>query len=144
MGKSLTFRGTVYEASELMRTHRCKDPICDTHLWKVKHELDVAKIRLRKLEEELVRRGVQPVTRYEKHCHFPAAICAIHFHFSRFRLQQEEEEREEEIRRRKRWVEKDFAYFMCNFGARIFFCGVCVLEFQVFGSFEALLFSLAR
>jgi ionotropic glutamate receptor NMDA 2B len=61
MGKSLTFRGTVYEASELMRTHRCKDPICDTHLWKVKHELDMAKIRMRKLEDELRGHGVTPV-----------------------------------------------------------------------------------
>ena len=43
VGKSLTFRGTVYEASELIKTHRCKDPICDTHLWKVKHELDMAR-----------------------------------------------------------------------------------------------------
>ncbi len=43
MGKSLTFRGTVYEASEMIKTHRCKDPICDTHLWKVKHELDMAR-----------------------------------------------------------------------------------------------------
>lgn len=60
MGKSLTFRGTVYEASELMKTHRCKDPICDTHLWKVKHELDMAKIRVKKLEAELRKRGIAP------------------------------------------------------------------------------------
>jgi ionotropic glutamate receptor NMDA 2B len=43
MGKSLTFRGTVFEASELLKAHRCQDPICDTHLWKVKHELDMAR-----------------------------------------------------------------------------------------------------
>lgn len=36
MGKSLTFRGAVYEAQDFLRNHRCKDPICDTHLWKVK------------------------------------------------------------------------------------------------------------
>ena len=60
MGKSLTFRGTVYEASELMKTHKCKDPICDTHLWKVKHELDMAKIRVKKLEAELRKRGIAP------------------------------------------------------------------------------------
>ena len=61
MGKTLTFRGTVYEASELMKTHRCKDPICDTHLWKVRHELDLAKIKMRKLEDELKRRGITPI-----------------------------------------------------------------------------------
>jgi len=62
MGKALTFRGTVYEASELMKTHRCKDPICDTNLWRVKHELDVAKNQLKRLEGELLRCGVSPVT----------------------------------------------------------------------------------
>lgn len=62
MGKSLTFRGTVYEASELMKTHRCKDPVCDTHLWKVKHELDVAKIKMKKLEDELLQMGIEPWT----------------------------------------------------------------------------------
>ena len=61
MGKSLTFRGTVYEAKEAIRTHRCKDPICDTHLWKVKHELDMAKLKMKKLEAELQVRGVTPI-----------------------------------------------------------------------------------
>ena len=65
MGKSLTFRGTVFEASELMKTHRCKDPICDTHLWKVKHELDMAKIRVKKLEAELRKRGIAPLSAVE-------------------------------------------------------------------------------
>jgi ionotropic glutamate receptor NMDA 2B len=62
MGKTLTFRGTVYEAKEAMRAHKCKDPICDTHLWKVKHELDMARIKMRKLEAELRQRGVEPTT----------------------------------------------------------------------------------
>ena len=62
MGKSLTFRGAVYEASELMRTHRCKDPICDTHLWKVKQELQAARANVKKMEEELISRGIEPVT----------------------------------------------------------------------------------
>ncbi|GFX81630.1 glutamate receptor ionotropic, NMDA 2A [Trichonephila clavipes] len=50
MGKSLSFRGAVYEAQDLIKHHRCKDPVCDTQLWKVKHELDMARIRIRKLE----------------------------------------------------------------------------------------------
>jgi ionotropic glutamate receptor NMDA 2B len=61
MGKSLTFRGTVNEASQLMKTHRCKDPICDTHLWKVKHELDLAKVKMRTLEDEIRKRGIAPI-----------------------------------------------------------------------------------
>ena len=60
MGKSLTFRGTVYEASELLKNHRCKDPICDTNLWKVKHELDMAKLKMRNLEAELLSKGFIP------------------------------------------------------------------------------------
>ena len=63
VGKSLTFRGTVAEAQELMRTHRCKDPICDTHLWKVKHELDMAKMKMKRLESELQAKGIQPPLR---------------------------------------------------------------------------------
>ena len=44
MGSSLTFRGTVDEASELMKNHRCSNAICDTNLWRVKHELDSPQI----------------------------------------------------------------------------------------------------
>ena len=66
MGKSLTFRGTVYEASELLKTHKCKDPICDTHLWKVKHELDLARMKMKKLEAELRSRGINPATEVDE------------------------------------------------------------------------------
>ena len=58
VGKSLTFRGAAYEASELMKTHRCKDPICDTHLWKVKHELDMARMKMKSLEAQLQAKGI--------------------------------------------------------------------------------------
>ncbi|XP_036141844.1 glutamate receptor ionotropic, NMDA 2B isoform X5 [Monomorium pharaonis] len=65
VGKSLTFRGAVYEAQDILRHHRCKDPICDTHLWKVKHELDMAKIRIRQLEKDLEAHGIKPTqTKY--------------------------------------------------------------------------------
>ena len=57
MGKSLTFRGAVYEAQDQLRRHRCRDPICDTHLWRVKQELQNAKIRLRELEKEIEARN---------------------------------------------------------------------------------------
>jgi glutamate receptor ionotropic, NMDA 2B len=63
MGKSLTFRGAVYQAQDMMRNHRCRDPICDTHLWKVKHELDMARIRIKQLEKQLEANGIRPSPR---------------------------------------------------------------------------------
>ncbi|CAH1110304.1 unnamed protein product [Psylliodes chrysocephalus] len=60
MGKSLTFRGAVYEAQDILKNHRCKDPICDTHLWKVKRELDVAHLRIKQLEKEMETHGIKP------------------------------------------------------------------------------------
>ncbi|CAH1400004.1 unnamed protein product [Nezara viridula] len=63
MGKSLTFRGAVYEAQDILRHHRCNDPICDTHLWKVRHELDLARIRIRQLEKEMESHGIKPSRR---------------------------------------------------------------------------------
>ncbi|KAK3886639.1 hypothetical protein Pcinc_009218 [Petrolisthes cinctipes] len=57
MGKSLTFRGAVYEATDKLRRHRCRDPLCDTHIWRVKHELDMARITIKHLEKELEASG---------------------------------------------------------------------------------------
>ncbi|XP_073832511.1 glutamate ionotropic receptor NMDA type subunit 2 isoform X2 [Musca autumnalis] len=59
MGKSLTFRGAVYEATEILKKHRCNDPICDTHLWKVKHELDMTRLRVRQLEKVMDKHGIK-------------------------------------------------------------------------------------
>ena len=52
-------RGAALEATELLKTHRCKDPICDTHLWKVKHELDMARMKMKSLEAQLQGKGIQ-------------------------------------------------------------------------------------
>nr|CAD7394986.1 unnamed protein product [Timema cristinae] len=60
MGKSLTFRGAVFEAQDILKNHRCTDPICDTHLWKVKHELDMARMKIRQLQKELEMHGIKP------------------------------------------------------------------------------------
>lgn len=60
MGKSLTFRNAVHEAHEALKFHRCRDPMCDTHLWKVKHELDMAKLRIRQLEKTMNVYGLKP------------------------------------------------------------------------------------
>ena len=35
MGKSLTFRGAVYEATDKLRRHRCRDSLCQNHMNKV-------------------------------------------------------------------------------------------------------------
>lgn len=59
LGKSLTFRGAVYEAQELLRNHRCSDPVCDTHLWKVRHELDMTRLRVRQLEKAMDSHGIK-------------------------------------------------------------------------------------
>ncbi|XP_076324984.1 glutamate receptor ionotropic, NMDA 2B-like isoform X2 [Tachypleus tridentatus] len=53
MGKSLSFRGAVFEAQDMLKHHRCRDPVCDTQLWKVRHELDMARLKLRQLEKKL-------------------------------------------------------------------------------------------
>lgn len=59
LGNALNFRGAVYEAQEILKNHRCTDPICDTHLWKVRHELDMAKLRVRQLEKALDANGIK-------------------------------------------------------------------------------------
>lgn len=53
MGKSLSFRGAVFEATDLMKHHRCKDPVCNTQLWKTRHQLEMAKLRIRQLEANI-------------------------------------------------------------------------------------------
>ncbi|KAG8193277.1 hypothetical protein JTE90_027021 [Oedothorax gibbosus] len=53
MGKSLSFRGAVFEATDLLKHHRCKDPVCDTQLWKTRHELDMANMKIRQLEANI-------------------------------------------------------------------------------------------
>jgi len=53
MGKSLTFEHTVLDAIDYHKRHRCKDHLCETQLWKVRHELDIALIKMEKLKDEL-------------------------------------------------------------------------------------------
>ena len=58
MGKSLTLRGTVDEARHLLRERPlCKNSSCDAHLWRTRHQLDLAKIKLRALEDEIRKRA---------------------------------------------------------------------------------------
>lgn len=53
MGKSLTFEQTIMEAIDLHKKHKCTDPLCETQLWKAKHELDLALLKIQKLSREL-------------------------------------------------------------------------------------------
>ncbi|XP_050731798.1 glutamate receptor ionotropic, NMDA 2B-like [Eriocheir sinensis] len=64
MGKSLNFRGAVIEAHNKLLRHRCRDPLCDTHIWKVKHELDMARVKIKQLEKELESHGVKPSRKF--------------------------------------------------------------------------------
>ncbi|GFY79656.1 glutamate receptor ionotropic, NMDA 2A [Trichonephila inaurata madagascariensis] len=63
MGKSLSFRGAVYEATDLIKHHRCKDPVCDTQLWKTRHELDMANMKIRQLEANIQAALMSPTLR---------------------------------------------------------------------------------
>lgn len=53
MGKSLTFEQSVMEALDYTKKHRCKDPICETQIWKVKHQLDIALLKIDKLNKDM-------------------------------------------------------------------------------------------
>ncbi|GFO38293.1 glutamate receptor ionotropic, nmda 2b-like [Plakobranchus ocellatus] len=53
MGQSLTFEQSVMEAIDFHRQHKCKDPLCETQLWKVKHELDLALLKIGQLRKQL-------------------------------------------------------------------------------------------
>ena len=54
MGKSLTFEQSVREAIELTRSFKCNNPICETQMWKTKHELDMALLRIERMKSQLM------------------------------------------------------------------------------------------
>ena len=58
MGKSISMHEVVQEAREQYNSGRCDDPICDTDLWRVKHELDMAKLRIVDLEIQMESHGI--------------------------------------------------------------------------------------
>jgi len=58
VGKSLTFEQSVREAIELQRNYRCKNPVCETQVWKLRHELDMAQLNVRRLKR-LLRSAVR-------------------------------------------------------------------------------------
>ncbi|KAK7489093.1 hypothetical protein BaRGS_00019607, partial [Batillaria attramentaria] len=56
MGQSLTFEQSVMEAIDMHKHHKCKDPLCETQLWKAKHELDIALLKIDHLKRQLALR----------------------------------------------------------------------------------------
>ena len=40
------------------QTRRCRDPACDSHLWRVKHELQLAQARVTALEQRCRANGL--------------------------------------------------------------------------------------
>ena len=53
MGQSLTFERSVMQAIELQRNFKCKNPICETQTWKLKHKLDLALLRIDRLQKQV-------------------------------------------------------------------------------------------
>ncbi|XP_076049036.1 glutamate receptor ionotropic, NMDA 2B-like [Oratosquilla oratoria] len=74
MGRSTTFKRTVQDAQAAaagrgggrLEGSRCTDPLCDTQLWRVKHELDMARLRIQHLEKQLEDNGLRPPTKRDE------------------------------------------------------------------------------
>ena len=73
MGRSLTFEQSVREAIDMQRHHKCENPICETNTWKLKHELDLALLRIDRLHRQMGDAGLatdhMPVTAWQNHQH---------------------------------------------------------------------------
>ncbi|KAL8565896.1 hypothetical protein ACOMHN_036822 [Nucella lapillus] len=55
MGRSLTFEQSVMEAIDFQKLHKCQDPLCETQLWKARHELDIALLKIDQLQKQLAK-----------------------------------------------------------------------------------------
>ncbi|XP_076458545.1 uncharacterized protein LOC143292240 [Babylonia areolata] len=62
MGQSLTFEQSVMEAIDMHKHHKCKDPLCETQLWKAKHELDIAMLKIDQLKRQLAKQTAEDGT----------------------------------------------------------------------------------
>ncbi|KAK3713095.1 hypothetical protein RRG08_036708 [Elysia crispata] len=49
MGKSLQLKECVDEAISKYTKNRCKDPVCETQIWKLRHQLDMALLKIENL-----------------------------------------------------------------------------------------------
>ncbi|KAH9494874.1 Glutamate receptor ionotropic, NMDA 2B [Bulinus truncatus] len=59
MGKSLQFKDYVDEAMSTFVKSRCKDPLCETQMWKLRHQLDMALLKIEHLQNQLGDLGVE-------------------------------------------------------------------------------------
>ena len=66
MGKSLTFEQSVREAIELQKNFKCKNPVCETQTWKIKHELDLALMKIDRMSRLLRLASIQPLSNIRK------------------------------------------------------------------------------
>ncbi|XP_041362766.1 LOW QUALITY PROTEIN: glutamate receptor ionotropic, NMDA 2B-like [Gigantopelta aegis] len=53
LGKSLTFEQSVMEAIDLHKKTRCKNAMCETQMWKLRHELDLALLKIDNLQNSI-------------------------------------------------------------------------------------------
>ncbi|RXG55332.1 hypothetical protein Avbf_12453 [Armadillidium vulgare] len=58
MGASLLLDDKTSRSSSEERKTKCENPLCDMQLWKVKHDLDFARLRLFYLEKQLISSGI--------------------------------------------------------------------------------------
>ncbi|CAL1534217.1 unnamed protein product, partial [Lymnaea stagnalis] len=53
MGKSLQFKDYVDEAMSAYSKTRCKNPVCEIQIWKLRHQLDMALLKIDHLQNQL-------------------------------------------------------------------------------------------
>lgn len=59
MGKSLTFRGAVFEAQDFLKFRRCKDAVCDSQYQLLRNQLMSTYSKMKQLEKELELRKLK-------------------------------------------------------------------------------------
>lgn len=53
MGQSLHFEDMVRETLEMQKIFKCKNTVCETQIWKLRHQLDLAKFKVERLRKDL-------------------------------------------------------------------------------------------
>ncbi|XP_015372673.1 PREDICTED: glutamate receptor ionotropic, NMDA 2B isoform X2 [Diuraphis noxia] len=66
MGKSLTFRGAVFEAQDFLKFRRCKDAVCDSQYQLLRNQLMSTYSKMKQLEKELELRKLKSEKRRKK------------------------------------------------------------------------------
>ncbi|XP_050443554.1 glutamate receptor ionotropic, NMDA 2B isoform X1 [Adelges cooleyi] len=66
MGKSLTFRGAVYEAQDFLKFRRCKDAVCDSQYQLLRSQLMSTYSKMKQLEKELELRKLKAERRRKR------------------------------------------------------------------------------